>query len=105
MEEWCTAWFTADASRLRAIHVNAATISELQRHPYISHEQAVEIVVTVIVPMAVMNSVGMIMFFNTKIAFIAMKCSNISYYITCCTIFQKKFLTSYYFPNLRRVKF
>jgi len=44
MEEWCTAWFTADASRLRAIHVNAATISELQRHPYISHEQAVEIV-------------------------------------------------------------
>jgi len=28
-------------------------------------EQAVEIVVTVIVPMAVMNSVGMIMFFNT----------------------------------------
>ncbi len=44
MEEWCTVWFTADANRLRLIHVNAATISELQRHPYISHDQAVEIV-------------------------------------------------------------
>jgi DNA uptake protein ComE-like DNA-binding protein len=44
MEEWCNVWFTADANRLRLIHVNAATISELQRHPYISHEQAVEIV-------------------------------------------------------------
>ena len=44
MEEWCTIWFTADASRLRFIHVNDATVSELQRHPYISHEQAVEIV-------------------------------------------------------------
>jgi len=43
MEEWCTVWFTADANRLRLIHVNAATISEMQRHPYISHEQAVEI--------------------------------------------------------------
>jgi len=44
MEEWCTLWFTADASRLRLIHVNVASISEMQRHPYISHEQAVEIV-------------------------------------------------------------
>lgn len=44
MEEWCTVWFTADANRLRPIHVNVATVSELQRHPYISHEQAVEIV-------------------------------------------------------------
>lgn len=44
MEEWCTIWFTADASRIRPIPINAATISELQRHPYISHEQAVEIV-------------------------------------------------------------
>jgi DNA uptake protein ComE-like DNA-binding protein len=44
MEEWCTVWFTADANRLRLIHVNEATVSELQRHPYISHEQAVEIV-------------------------------------------------------------
>ena len=44
MEEWCTVWFTADATRLRLIHINAATVSELQRHPYISHEQAVEIV-------------------------------------------------------------
>ncbi len=44
MEEWCTLWFTADPSRLRLIRVNAASISEMQRHPYISHEQAVEIV-------------------------------------------------------------
>lgn len=44
MEEWCTVWFTADVSRIRPIPINAATISELQRHPYISHEQAVEIV-------------------------------------------------------------
>ena len=44
MAEWCTVWFTADANRLRLIHVNEATVSELQRHPYISHEQAVEIV-------------------------------------------------------------
>ncbi len=44
MEEWCTVWFTTDANRLRLIHVNEATVSELQRHPYISHEQAVEIV-------------------------------------------------------------
>lgn len=44
MEEWCTVWFTADVSRIRPIPINVATISELQRHPYISHEQAVEIV-------------------------------------------------------------
>ena len=44
MAEWCTVWFTADANRLRLIHVNETTVSELQRHPYISHEQAVEIV-------------------------------------------------------------
>lgn len=44
MDEWCTVWFTTDANRLRLIHVNEATVSELQRHPYISHEQAVEIV-------------------------------------------------------------
>lgn len=44
MEEWCTVWFTTDANRLQLIHVNEATVSELQRHPYISHEQAVEIV-------------------------------------------------------------
>ena len=44
MDEWCTVWFTTDANRLRLIHINEATVSELQRHPYISHEQAVEIV-------------------------------------------------------------
>lgn len=44
MGEWCNVWFTTDANRLRLIHVNDATVSELQRHPYISHEQAVEIV-------------------------------------------------------------
>jgi len=44
MDEWCTVWFTTDANRLRLIHVNDASVSELQRHPYISHEQAVEIV-------------------------------------------------------------
>lgn len=43
MDEWCTLWFTADAQRLRPIAINTATISELQRHPYISHEQAVDI--------------------------------------------------------------
>lgn len=43
MDEWCTRWFTADASRLRTLPINTATISDLQRHPYISHEQAVEI--------------------------------------------------------------
>lgn len=43
MDEWCTQWFTADASRIRTIDVNKASISDLQRHPYISHEQAVEI--------------------------------------------------------------
>lgn len=44
MDEWCTVWFTTDANRLRLIHINEATVSELQRHPYISHEQAIEIV-------------------------------------------------------------
>ena len=44
MDEWCTVWFTVDTSRLRRIPLNSATISELQRHPYISHEQAIELV-------------------------------------------------------------
>lgn len=44
IDEWCSDWFTADASRLRAIPINTASISEMQRHPYLSHEQAVEIV-------------------------------------------------------------
>lgn len=43
MDEWCTQWFTADAAHLRHIPLNTATISELQRHPYISHDQAIEI--------------------------------------------------------------
>lgn len=43
MDEWCTQWFTADAAHLRRIALNTATISELQRHPYISHDQAIEI--------------------------------------------------------------
>lgn len=44
MEEWCGAWFTADANRIRPIHINSATVSEMQRHPYITHEQAIELV-------------------------------------------------------------
>lgn len=44
MDEWCSVWFTADASRLRLINTNRLTIAELQRHPYITHEQAVELV-------------------------------------------------------------
>lgn len=43
MEEWCNAWFTADANHIRPIHINSATVSEMQRHPYISHEQAMEL--------------------------------------------------------------
>lgn len=43
MEEWCTQWFTADGNRLHHLPINSASISELQRHPYISHEQAIEI--------------------------------------------------------------
>lgn len=44
MEEWCTLWFTADASRIRPIDINAASVSEMQRHPYITHEQAIELI-------------------------------------------------------------
>lgn len=43
LDEWCTLWFTANADRLIRISLNTATVSQLQRHPYISHEQAVEI--------------------------------------------------------------
>lgn len=43
MEEWCNAWFTADVNHIRPIHINAATVSEMQRHPYLSHEQAMEL--------------------------------------------------------------
>lgn len=44
MEDWCTRWFTADPSRIRHLPLNTASVSELQRHPYITHEQAVDIV-------------------------------------------------------------
>lgn len=44
LDDWCNLWFTADANRLVHIPINTATVSQLQRHPYISHEQAVEIV-------------------------------------------------------------
>jgi len=44
MEEWCNLWFTADANHIRPIHINVATVSEMQRHPYISHEQAIELI-------------------------------------------------------------
>lgn len=43
LDEWCTRWFTANADRIVRLPINSATISQLQRHPYISHEQAVEI--------------------------------------------------------------
>lgn len=44
LDEWCTQWFTADANRLLAIPVNRANIGQLQRHPYIDHDQATEMV-------------------------------------------------------------
>lgn len=44
MDEWCNSWFTADANKIRPIHINSATVSEMQRHPYISHEQAIELI-------------------------------------------------------------
>lgn len=43
LDTWCNEWFTADAARLLPIAVNQASISQLQRHPYIDHDQAVEI--------------------------------------------------------------
>lgn len=44
LPEWCTEWFTVDARRLRQIPINTATVAQLQHHPYISHEQAIDIV-------------------------------------------------------------
>lgn len=44
MDEWCSQWFTADAARIQPLAINQASVSQLQRHPYISHDQAVEIV-------------------------------------------------------------
>lgn len=43
LDEWCSLWFTANADRVSKLSINTATISQLQRHPYLSHEQAVEI--------------------------------------------------------------
>lgn len=43
IDEWCTQWFTANADRIIRLPINTATISQLQRHPYLSHEQAIEI--------------------------------------------------------------
>lgn len=43
IDEWCDVWFTANAARIRPIRINAATVAQLQHHPYISHEQAIEI--------------------------------------------------------------
>lgn len=44
MEEWCTDWFMADVSGVRHIRVNQASVAELCRHPYITYEQAIEMV-------------------------------------------------------------
>ena len=44
MQEWCTQWFTADVSDVRHIRINQATVAELRSHPYITFDQAVEIV-------------------------------------------------------------
>ena len=43
LDEWCSQWFTANAERIVRLPINTATISQLQRHPYVSHQQAVEI--------------------------------------------------------------
>lgn len=43
MQDWCEVWFTADPLTIRKIEVNTSDVKTLQRHPYINHEQAVEI--------------------------------------------------------------
>lgn len=43
IDEWCEVWFTANAARIRPVPINTATVSQLQHHPYITHEQAIEI--------------------------------------------------------------
>ena len=43
LDEWCSLWFTANAERIVRLPINTATISQLQHHPYLSHQQAVEI--------------------------------------------------------------
>lgn len=44
MEEWCTEWFSAELADIRHIRINQATVAELCRHPYITYEQAIELV-------------------------------------------------------------
>ena len=44
LDEWCMLWFTANADRLVHLPINSATVTQLQQHPYLSHQQAVEIV-------------------------------------------------------------
>lgn len=43
ISDWCEVWFTANPQTIRKISVNTADVKTLQRHPYINHEQAVEI--------------------------------------------------------------
>lgn len=43
MPDWCEVWFTADTLTIRKVDVNTADVKTLQRHPYINHEQAVDI--------------------------------------------------------------
>ena len=43
LDEWCSQWFTTNAERIVRLPINTATISQLQHHPYLSHQQAVEI--------------------------------------------------------------
>lgn len=43
MQDWCELWFAANPQTIRKIPVNTADVKTLQRHPYINHEQAVEI--------------------------------------------------------------
>lgn len=43
LDEWCSQWFTANAERIVTLSINTATISQLQHHPYLTHQQAVEI--------------------------------------------------------------
>lgn len=43
MSDWCEVWFTANPQTIRKIAVNTSDVKTLQRHPYINHEQAVEI--------------------------------------------------------------
>ena len=44
MQEWCTQWFAADVADIHHIRINQASVTELRNHPYISYDQAVELV-------------------------------------------------------------